>query len=458
MGKIALLIAATAPLVPSHSPATRRKKSSSHDLAALTLTETISYFLHVLSKPVFALYLDAKSAYDLVVKEYLIQELFETGISDQGLIMIDKRLANRKTICEWSKILMGPIKDQCGVEQGGVNSSDYYKVYNNEQLRAAQESELGVNIGPVTISSIGQADDVVLVSNDIYALQGLLDLSLNYCSKYNVKLSPGKTKIQVFCTKSSELTAFYSKIVSPINVEGKIIEFVKEAEHVGTVRAVDGNLPHLLSRFSAHRKQMFAVLPVGMARRHRANPAYTLNAHQVYGTPVLLSGTATLILSKSETKIIDQKLKSTVQNLQKLYDKTPASVVYFLGGQLPGEALLHLKQLSIFGMVCRLKESVINDIAKFSLTSLNLPPSSSWFVQIRELCVKYSLPHPLILLTSPPSKFRYKAMVKSRVTEYWESYLRAEASGLLSLKYFKPEYMSLVKPHPLWLTCVSVFI
>ena len=46
-------------------------------------------------------------------------------------------------------------------------------------------------------------------------------------------------------------------------------------------------------------------------------------------------------------------------------------------------------------------------------------------------------------------------MVKSRVTEYWESYLWAEASGLLSLKYFKPEYMSLVKPHPLWLTCGS---
>ena len=113
---------------PSGTPTLRtpQKNSSSHDLAALTLTETISYSLHVLSKPVFALYLDAKSAYDLVVREYLIQELFETGISDQGLIMIDKRLANRKTICEWSKILMGTIKDQCGVEQGGVNSSDYY--------------------------------------------------------------------------------------------------------------------------------------------------------------------------------------------------------------------------------------------------------------------------------------------------------------------------------------------
>ena len=85
----------------------------------------------MLSRPVFALYLDAKSAFDLVIREFLIQELFDTGISDQGLLLIENRLANRKTICEWSRVLMGPIDDQCGVEQGGVISSDFYKVGNN---------------------------------------------------------------------------------------------------------------------------------------------------------------------------------------------------------------------------------------------------------------------------------------------------------------------------------------
>ena len=140
----------------------------------------------------------------------------DTGISDQGLLLIENRLANRKTICEWSRVLMGPIDDQCGVEQGGVNSSDFYIVYNNEQLQVAQDSELGVPFGPVTVSSVGQADDVALISNDIYALQGLLDLSLTYCKKFNVTLCQSKTKLQVYSRRSSELAAFFSKIVSSI--------------------------------------------------------------------------------------------------------------------------------------------------------------------------------------------------------------------------------------------------
>ena len=37
-----------------------------------------------------------------------------------------------------------------------------------EQLEVAQNSDLGVAIGPVTISCIGQADDVALVSNYIF--------------------------------------------------------------------------------------------------------------------------------------------------------------------------------------------------------------------------------------------------------------------------------------------------
>ena len=87
---------------------------------------------------------------------------------------------------------------------------------------------------------------------------------------------------------------------------------------------------------------MCAVLPAGMAKGHRANPASTINALKTYGTPVLLSGVSTLTLSKSETKLVDQNLKFYLQNLQKLYDKTPPCVTYFLAGHLPGEAVLHV--------------------------------------------------------------------------------------------------------------------
>ena len=277
-----------------------------------------------------------------------------------------------------------------------------------------------------------------------------------FCQKFHVSLSHEKTKLQVYSSKSSDIQAFYGKTISPISINGQEINFSDEADHVGTLRSVNGNLPHLQSRFTAHRRSLFAVLPAGLARAHRGNPASSIRAHQVYCTPVFLSGVTTLVLKKAEENLLDHHFKNILQNLQKLLQKTPQCVVYFLGGQLPGAAQLHMRQLTIFGMICRLQGSILHKLADFMLSSAK-PSSGSWFLQIRDLLIMYSLPQPLQLLNSPLSKQRFKSLVRSHVVDYWEKQLRLEASNpdLTSLKFFKPCFMSLVTPHPLWSTCSS---
>ena len=218
-----------------------QQQSSSHELAALTLSETITHSLYTLSRPAYVIYLDAQSAFDLALKEFIVNNLYHYGVQDQGLLAIDQRLKNRMTICQWNKTMMGPIKDECGVEQGGKNSSDFYKVYNDEQLNIAQGSGFGVPLGPVVVSAIGQADDVALIAIDLHSLQGLLDLSITYCSKYHVTLSSEKTKLQVYSSKSSELEAFLGKETSLLNIHGISIAFVDETEHVGVTRSIHGN-------------------------------------------------------------------------------------------------------------------------------------------------------------------------------------------------------------------------
>ena len=47
----------------------------SHELASLLLTETIQYSLNVSKKPVYAIFLDAKSAFDRVMREGLARNL-----------------------------------------------------------------------------------------------------------------------------------------------------------------------------------------------------------------------------------------------------------------------------------------------------------------------------------------------------------------------------------------------
>ena len=74
-------------------------RGRSHDLAALLLTEAIQ---HSLSSgiPIFVLYLDAKLAFALVIRQILVYEIYHCKINDQGLLVINKRLKNQKTIFE----------------------------------------------------------------------------------------------------------------------------------------------------------------------------------------------------------------------------------------------------------------------------------------------------------------------------------------------------------------------
>ena len=428
--------------------------SMSHELGALLLTESISHSLHEDNLPLFCLFLDARSAFDLTVRELIIRRLHHTGTTGQRLAYLDNRLKHRKTFLEWDKRVLGPINDQVGFEQGGKSSADLYILYNNEQLNTAQESGLGLNIHNVQISSIGQADDVVLLSQDITLLKLLLSLTTEYCNKYHVTLAPEKTKLMAFSTKSQKHLVNYQKVTSSISINDVEINFESCAEHVGIVRSSYGNLPHVQGRVAAHNKALFSVLPAGLARNHNANPAASLRVESLYALPVLLFGIAPLILLASEIKIIHFHHKKTLRNLQKLPFGTPEPVIMFLGGNLGATAHIHLRQLNLFGMITRLPENILNKVATIKLYS-EPDNSASWFSQIRKLTTQYNLPGPLQLLSEPLSKTTFKNLIKKKIVSYWEDKYRADAAPMDSLKYFNPQFMSPLKPHPIWTTCSS---
>ena len=428
----------------------------SHELACLLLTETLQYSLNVSKLPVYAIFLDAKSAFDRVLREILVRNLFIAGTNDHRLLYIDQRLSKRNTFCEFDKHLMGPISDIRGLEQGAVPSSDEYKIDNNEQATSAQDSKLGVSLraesvsNDLPISCRSLADDAVLLSNDITDLKNLLFLTIQYCNKYQVQLVPEKTRLLVFTKDPKNPLVNYSKMINPISLYGQTIPFSDTAEHLGIIRSTSpGNITNISERLAAHRRKLFSVLPAGMALRHGANPAACLRAEKIYALPVLLSGISSLVLSKQEMDIVASHYKRTLTRIMKLHDRTPDSAVFFLAGTLPLPALVHLRQLSLFNMICHLQGNVLNSMAVNTLVSAK-PSEKSWFQQIRDLCVQYELPHPLQLLKNPMPKLVLKKLFKLKVTEYWHKDLSKKTSHLPSLEYLKPSHLSLLSPHPIW--------
>ena len=346
-----------------------------------------------------------------------------------SLIYMNNRLCNRLTYCEWDKELMGPIADKGGLEQGGVNSSDGYKTYNNDMLKTVQESCQGVDMGAdLIVSGVGQADDIALISNNIFMLFNILYLVMNYCKRYHIELCAEKTKLLLLTNNSDQKFVPFN----PIRINGQDISFSKQAEHVGVIRSCDGNMPNLLNRFAAHKKALAANLFAGTARSHRGNIAASLMTEKIYAMPVLYSGLASLMLTRTEVNLVDQHYINTLRNILKAHNGTPHPFVLFMAGSLPGKAILHLRQLSLFSMITRLPQDPLFTRAKLVLTSA--PPSwKSWFTEIRDICLLYSLPHPLSLLENPLSKDRFKKMAQS-LLKVSNTLLKEEHGELFSKK------------------------
>ena len=429
---------------------------SNHELAALLVIEVVQHSLHVLKQPVYLLALDAQSAFDRCLRQILICELFKAGVRDDSLAVIDNRLLSRSTVYEWNKQLLGPAPDETGFEQGAINSSDYYKLYNNEQLETAQATCLGVDLGSSVVSAVGQADDVLLCSNNIDSLRLLATLTERYCQKYNVKLVPSKTKLLGYTVPAKSYLMEHAKLINSITINNQPVVFTEEFEHVGILRNSAGNLPHIMNRINAHKNGMNFVLSAGLARSHHGNPAASLKVQELYGTPKLFSGLAPLALTRSETSVIDGYYQRVIMNLQRLHKKTPRCFIFLMAGCLPGEAVLHQKQLTLFCMICNLPGDPLNAHARHVLVTAK-NSSNSWFLKIRDLCLLYGLDHPLKLLDSPPTKARFKKQVKDKIITHWENILRGEAAELPSLCFFMASNSSLKYPHHVWSTAKTSF-
>ena len=86
------------------------------------------------------MYLDCKYKYGIhsnILNESVVREAYLANTRDQGLVLINNRLKNRITFCEYDKVILGPIHDSLGVEQGGKNLDRFFKLCGNSQLKQA---------------------------------------------------------------------------------------------------------------------------------------------------------------------------------------------------------------------------------------------------------------------------------------------------------------------------------
>ena len=301
------------------------------------------------------------------------------SLADQITVYLANRLSSRKTFLQYGSTLMGPILDKAGAEQGGVLSSDQFQLVENNELNITNETGFGLPFGICTLSSIGVADDVVLLSPTPYGLQSLMNLSMEFCNDVCWTPVPSKTKLLIFIPKKSPYAGLCESSTL-ITVNGDKIEPSEEAEHVGLLRSASGSsLPAVHLQLSKLRKALHSTLSFGSSRSYFGNPAASLQVENIYAHPVLLFGLCCLLLNKTKLKLISFYLKTTLQQLQKLFSKTPSPAVHFLAGSLPFTAAYHLGCLQLFGRVTLLASNNPPQVYKKQILEFHFPARATNF-------------------------------------------------------------------------------
>ena len=139
-----------------------------------------------------------------------------------------------------------------------------------------------------------------------------------------------------------------------------------------------------------------------------------------------------------------------MRSFLKLSSSSPIPALYFLLGQLPIEAKLHLDFLSLFFTIWNNQHTTIHKVVMYIL-QMSDNSSITWAAHLRTLCLKYRLPDPLKLLKNEQawSKQRWSELTKTMITVYHETEQRLKARRNSKMNYLNVQLQGLSgKPHP----------
>jgi hypothetical protein len=164
-----------------------------------------------------------------------MRKLFLLGVQPSTWKIIDELHQNTKTCVKWKQQTSETFSSHQGVKQGGLLSTELYKLYIEGLLKTYENPKLGCHIGTLTINAIACADDIALVCDNPYDLQIHVNQAVNYSDTHRYKLQPQKSVIiEINNTKRNHRDR---QPPIKINQNSMQLHVVEKSAHLGILRS-----------------------------------------------------------------------------------------------------------------------------------------------------------------------------------------------------------------------------
>ena len=395
-------------------------------------------------KDVYIAFLDAKSAFDVVDHASLMRILFQIGVDGKLWNLIHSLHSNAQTVVRWLGQTSESFYNHQGVRQGGILSTDMYKVYLNPQLNRLSETGEGGTIGEIDCAAPTAADDIAAVTDKPSSLQILVGTSDDFSRMEHYVLQPEKSVVMAIPggKKSRDMQIEDKKWT----IYGKEMPVVTEAMHMGLRRSSVSEEITINENVKKSRRSFYSLMPADL---QSMDPETSLQLYQTYVMPVLNYGLEVVLPRQKSLDILERLHRKFMKHILSLPVNTADTAIYILSGTIPIEGCIHKRALSLYGNICRLDQTSIEWRLAERQLSTKTEKSNSWFIAIKNICVKYGLTDPIEMLYKPTAKLAWKRSVNQHVDRYWVEKIKFESTLYPSLRFLSSSTYTCGRRHPL---------
>ena len=237
--------------------------------------------------------------------------VFLAGIEDGHWGLIKDLHENAKSVIKWEGNLSQQFQVSQGDRQGGIFSTNLYKLYINQLLNTCmyETTGIGYRIGNIRVNSTTCADDIALISEEQDQTQIFINMAYDYAYMEGYELQP---------TRSVVGGGFHGH--NGLDVE---------------------TIVHL---------------------------------YKIYISPVLLYGLELILPTTSSLLLLENFQKKILKQILSLPPCVADITVNILTGILPIEAQLHIRALGLFNNICnQLESSIEKSLARRQLLIKKVP-------------------------------------------------------------------------------------
>ena len=158
--------------------------------------QTICSKYKKLRKPVYAVFVDFKKAFDSVCRQALLLKLAKSNMTGKFFNVIRDMYSNSVGQIKLSGHLSNPFEIKKGTEQGHPLSPDFFKLYISD-MTPIFEFDNCPKLADMLISHLLWADDLIILSLDKETTQNQLNNLHDFCLKWGLEVNIEKTNAMI---------------------------------------------------------------------------------------------------------------------------------------------------------------------------------------------------------------------------------------------------------------------